>query len=865
MLPMSTEFAAMMAANWRRLRTLVSMDLDRLGDFGVPVDVSNFLAKWHIERTISTDVPAAARMTTGFIAAEFTATPIGRNELGERVSPGRNWSPYSSTGIMFGKDPTNVTTEVFVGIGDGRGGNVGVTSEKLQRGKFYIDTLSVSGEDDSIIAYDGYSQLDQDVNIPMMGGSWKNTGAATQTGVRPGLSNGTVLDFALRQNGHYQTPPPRPGCVLSVPAHGSLYPEPDYGWLDATSDTITHGTFEQDTHATSTAQHDGDPVSFDHVGAFGGGLWGDDGQSGITPSVVPICTGTSTARKDYKASWQPANFTPGGTPVNYGNFFDVGKSVTFEAWVFIPETPPQGYASTQPMWGLRFRQTPTAANSNTAHVYSVGLYASGAPYLVVGPNFTRTDGTAPGLTGWVYVLGTIKNNGASGTTLTILMSNDPNDDPPQTTLTVADQPAQGLRGSSGQFRVQLCTNRVAASTDGSTGVITSFEALQITNESEPIEQIFNFVPDAFCDYSLAPLVATPVSAANGPLDAKSLIVDLTKAEFGMSYFNENGAFYFFNRARWGRPPGNTSVTTLTTEDEIADLKITYSRQGVINDITINYAPYAIEEFQKVYQSEHRIQAHAGATATYIAHLDSPVLGLDLGNGQMTGQGALSPIPAGEPTASGYRASWWEDGTTPAGSGLTDPPTNISVRTQQIGPTRVKITLTNNEIHPVYLVSGDDQADSSRGTPFVVLFGRPVGVSTNGEDGISTSDGNTGTVNDFDQPSIDKYGHRPWSNDPNDWLQSVNVATQVLSTLLGQLKDAHPLIEQVTFKGNAGLQIGDRVTLQDNGGTQLDTSDDTIGTVIVELADDWEMADDFSGGGYTMTGTLRLMDLSQPIT
>ncbi|MBO0882558.1 MAG: hypothetical protein J2P17_19945, partial [Mycobacterium sp.] len=335
---------------------------------------------------------------------------------------------------------------------------------------------------------------------------------------------------------------------------------------------------------------------------------------------------------------------------------------------------------------------------------------------------------------------------------------------------------------------------------------------------------------------------------------------LASAEFGMVSFDEANNFYFFNRRRWNRAPGNVSQATVTSTNMLEQLQIRSDTDGVINHVQIGWAPYQIGEYQQVYKLGNVKGVHSGSVIRFTAHLDFPCTAIDYGFPSNDGDGRLHPLPAGPVTTSGYRASF-----DPNGNGNGDPPdeAHIGVWVDYVDQQTVRVTVQNTLTRPIYLVSGSDQAASSKGNPFVYIFGRPVLLP---EPDQSTGDDadNSTTIDVQDDTSIAKYGERVYSAQQNDWLQSQDSATAVANNLLAQLKDPHPLIENVEIKGHPGLQLGDRITIQDTTGTQLNTSSPNIGTVVVGINETWNMGSGQTDAGYKQALTVRLMDMTLPL-
>lgn len=831
MRPTTSTLNAAAAAFERAVAHKVTLDNTKSGNPDL-FDITGMVTKWHISRIANTDLPPQARMSTGYIAAQLTGTVKGKvtPDVGS-IDGAKMWSPYSSGGIASGGVGALITNGIRV-----KAGMTTTAGLELQpRFTGYTDDLRVHSvaKNADFTAYDGNYRLTTPVVLPVMGNSYLTSVTSPRVGIRPNLYATTVMDFALRQNGYYASPPPRANCVLSVPAHGSLYAEPGYGALSVRSPCIEEPTSSSETD-------DGAMVTYAATGGLCGGPLGDNGLSGVAPSLVPVPTGTAAAPTDIKALYDPQS---GAT---YANTFAANQNVCIETWVRVGTPFPMGYAASQPGWGIRFFQVPSGGSPTSYHLLSAGVRVDGTPYISVGTGFTLATGTAPGINGWINLRIMIVNGAGSTTTARFYINNQA-----VQTLVVSAAAGSGAGGSSGTWQAQLCTNRTAQTIATSTGVILPFEGLQITQEGfTGAPSNFGFHPTAYLDQSLSPLVVSPHSDTARP--AQQLITDLTTAEYGMGQFDEVGEFYFFNRKRWTRAPGNTSQLTVQSINALNDMDIDQTASGVYNQFTVDYQPYGIQLHGQVYQNSKLVGCHSGGSFVYLIHLPFPVLGLDVGSYLPGGgyDGQIFPLPAGPYAFSGFRCSWWPDGKKPTGSGLTDPPSNVQVYLNIIDDETLKLTVVNGESNPVYLVSGSDQAAGTRGQNAIILFGRAVTVN-------DTSNGdNSGQQTSYftdDATSIGLYGARPLElSAANEWCQSLAVATTVGDDMKGFLKDLHPTIENVIIKAHPGLQQGDRITLNDADGTLFASN-----MVVVGNEEDYDMQPNAAGNGYTMALSGRL--------
>jgi hypothetical protein len=178
-----------------------------LGDLG---DLSPFVESWSVGRSLSTDLPEAAKVVEGFSAAEASVTLAGSiagYDLVELLAPYDNTlSPFAPRiGAPVTVDAgfrSSAGTELLRQI-TGRVRNVAVDPDSG------TVTLSVLDRRESVRT---------PVTLPVVVADDWGT-------VRPGLWAQWVMDYIARANGFYASPPVRAQCFLSATLHGSAWPE----------------------------------------------------------------------------------------------------------------------------------------------------------------------------------------------------------------------------------------------------------------------------------------------------------------------------------------------------------------------------------------------------------------------------------------------------------------------------------------------------------------------------------------------------------------------------------------------------------------------------------------------------------------
>jgi hypothetical protein len=172
-----------------------------------------------IDRALSTDVPDAAQLVTGYASAEATIR-LGDGTAGRGARS--QFSPYDPAGPLFGKQELRRPTVVQLGHRTAAGAEVLPAFTGFLRSA----TTRADGEVE-ITALDGAEKMRGIASLPVVAAD-DATAAGNVTGIRPGLNSQWLIDWLARQAGYYATPPTRSKCVASFTLHGSATPEIGY-------------------------------------------------------------------------------------------------------------------------------------------------------------------------------------------------------------------------------------------------------------------------------------------------------------------------------------------------------------------------------------------------------------------------------------------------------------------------------------------------------------------------------------------------------------------------------------------------------------------------------------------------------------
>jgi hypothetical protein len=224
----------------------------------------------------------------------------------------------------------------------------------------------------------------------------------------------------------------------------------------------------------------------------------------------------------------------------------------------------------------------------------------------------------------------------------------------------------------------------------------------------------------------------------------------------------------------------------------------------------------------------------GKTTTIFVTTDNPVAKIDT-------VGQVMPSGGGTPGLSYYRACY-------APNGVGSSVTNLTMTVTQLGSAQLKISVTNPNSAPVWLVSPTDAAFpvGSIGTPILRVGGVNItSIATPAENGGTAAgtlvadeqwpplqpDGTGGAVSNPRGEQLLALSSNPFVQDP--------VAAQTYgSDMLIDLYQPRPLWRRTAIVPDPSLQLGDRVLVQDPDTTMVDGAALIIGSHITASRTDW---------------------------
>lgn len=234
----SPELAAAIEAPERTHRLLVSVDWegDGYGPAGSIDDLSGKMAGARLSRTLQGDVPDEVQVVEGSVVASLNLDLAAGETLDERLDAIRHWSRWNTASPMYGKPrmnrPATATVELLTSAGwQGVPRVQGLTRSMPVDVGQRIARLGI---------LDRRQLLRSKVSLPAIIAAALDVGLGPLNQTQsPGLESTWIASHVLALNGVFVSPPPRPGCRLWMPMHGSAFPHIGdlvigVGWADFT-------------------------------------------------------------------------------------------------------------------------------------------------------------------------------------------------------------------------------------------------------------------------------------------------------------------------------------------------------------------------------------------------------------------------------------------------------------------------------------------------------------------------------------------------------------------------------------------------------------------------------------------------------
>lgn len=208
--------------------TRLQVDWSRDGGYAHALsDLSTVVESVTVERAITGDLPAECSLVEGYTSATLTAA-LGGQRAADPRDVARMLSPYRSDGPLYRQQHVDVAVRLDLGLLT-TGGPAWV---RQFTGTTRALRATASTRAVAIDALDPAERLRAAVTLPVAAETERAERLRTVFPYRYRFNTQWVLDYVLRRNGIYFSPPPRPGCLFAMTCHGGL--APDIGSTGAT-------------------------------------------------------------------------------------------------------------------------------------------------------------------------------------------------------------------------------------------------------------------------------------------------------------------------------------------------------------------------------------------------------------------------------------------------------------------------------------------------------------------------------------------------------------------------------------------------------------------------------------------------------
>lgn len=314
------------------------------------------------------------------------------------------------------------------------------------------------------------------------------------------------------------------------------------------------------------------------------------------------------------------------------------------------------------------------------------------------------------------------------------------------------------------------------------------EADQVTNESTttlwndaftPTAQI---VPSAQIDNRL---VATPAATEEG----WTLFQRIAESEFATAGFTEAGLLFYWSRRRWTTAPYTASQRTLTATNSLKDLETVEAIDQVRNRVLIRARTPEVTDQQTVWKAASRWTIPANSSIFKIATTGDPVGNVDTSMVYGTALGSSRYLAADQLDGQGSQVS------------------NLTWTITPLGPTTIKVQVSNPNNFTVYAVGDENASATFAGKAYIWVDAQKV----------LFSDNNGVRVEATSASSLANYGEQLLELEDNDFRQDDDDLQRLADDLASDLASPGPALSEVPIVADPRLQLGDRVTISDPDG------------------------------------------------
>ena len=176
-------------------------------------DLTSVVENINLTRDATGALPIETTLIEGFVGAQLQIT-LGGRRPGDTDPINRLFSPLNDTSPLYGVGRQGTPARWTIGLQTSAG-----TVPMIRQFTGYIESCRVT--DSVALVCTDTNRLHAVINLPLYTSPTWKTGGNT----RFRINSHWVIDYVLRQNGIYQSPPPQTGCMLSCTGHGSMVPD----------------------------------------------------------------------------------------------------------------------------------------------------------------------------------------------------------------------------------------------------------------------------------------------------------------------------------------------------------------------------------------------------------------------------------------------------------------------------------------------------------------------------------------------------------------------------------------------------------------------------------------------------------------
>lgn len=222
--------ATAVEASERYIVHKLEVDWNRNGAYGHALsDLTSVVRSLGISRDINGSLPAETTIVEGFMAAQMNIT-LGGKRPGDSDHIARLLSPWNASAPLFGDGRLSTPVRAWIGHRVASGSETLVKQFTGVISDFSVDSRNQTV---SLICLDRADTLRAPIDLPL----WAlERGDALDPRANWRINSQWVIDYILRKNGLYMSPPAHSRAIYAATMHGSMIPEVGHmGFIDTSS------------------------------------------------------------------------------------------------------------------------------------------------------------------------------------------------------------------------------------------------------------------------------------------------------------------------------------------------------------------------------------------------------------------------------------------------------------------------------------------------------------------------------------------------------------------------------------------------------------------------------------------------------